>query len=199
LGPSGYSYRHMRIIAGTLKGRKLSPIKGLEIRPTADRVRESIFNILGNRVQDAVVLDLFAGTGALGIEALSRGASAATFIDNRRASLSIVRQNVMACGLEPRCRLMCCDICRGLHPLKRFISEFNLVFMDPPYHNGCLIPAMTHLEASGCLVRNALIVVEHDPREQMVSYPLHFLVTDNRRYGGTSVTFLTFSSGSTPD
>lgn len=185
----------MRIIAGTCKGRRLSPIKGSDIRPTSDRVREAVFNILGVRVKGAVVLDLFAGTGALGIEALSRGAAAATFVDHRQPALTLVRRNLDACGLSAKARLICRDIRHGLDMFRGKRPPFDLVFMDPPYHTGCLMPALIHLESAGCLAADAWVVIEHDPREAVVADDLHLLVTDTRRYGGTWITFLSIAGG----
>lgn len=189
----------MRVIAGEFKGRRLSTPKGRDIRPTADRVREAVFNIIGPRVHGAVVLDLFAGTGALGIEALSRGAIAATFVDTSREALGVIRRNIEICALKARTHVISCDVYRSLGALGNHNPPFDLVFADPPYHCGYLIPAMENLHASGCLSESALIVVEHDPREPVVAQQSHFQVTDARRYGATAVTFLVYSKDALAD
>lgn len=98
----------LRIIGGALKGKRLYSVRDMSIRPTADRLRESIFNILSQRVLDAVVLDLFAGTGALGIEALSRGAESVVFIDNRKGALSVLRRNIDSCMLDQKANIVKC-------------------------------------------------------------------------------------------
>lgn len=168
--------------------------KGRDIRPTADRVREAIFNIIGPRVQGAVVLDLFAGTGALGLEALSRGAREATFVDSSRAAIMIVQRNIEICDIKSRAITLLLDICQSTGALRKHTPPFDLVFADPPYRHGRLIPAMRNLHASGCLSRAALIVAEHDPREPVVPDPHRFQVTDERRYGASAVTFLVYSN-----
>jgi len=113
----------LRIIGGNLKGRKLHKFRGADIRPTADRLRESIFDILGNRVQNKRVLDLFAGTGALGLEALSRGAETAVFIDNRSVALALIRRNISTCQMENRSETIKWDITKNLNCLKPVIVE----------------------------------------------------------------------------
>ena len=105
----------LRVISGRLKGKKLYSVHGSATRPTADRLRESIFNILSTRVFKAVVLDLFAGTGALGIEALSRGAVSAVFVDNSRKAVSIIRRNITSCAFDQRANIIKWDIKKNLN------------------------------------------------------------------------------------
>lgn len=179
----------LRIIAGALRGRRLATVPGLRTRPTADRTRESIFNILGNTVQDAQVLDLFAGTGAYGIEALSRGAAAAVFVEIARQALQVLHCNVAACRLEERSRVVRWDAGRDLSGLGAGFGPFHLVFMDPPYHAGLVAPALQHLAGARCLAPNARIVVEHDDQEP-VTAAAPYVLDDRRRYGKTVVSFL---------
>ena len=179
----------MRVIAGELRGRKLYCPRGGDIRPTADRMREAVFSILGDRVQDARVLDLFAGTGALAIEALSRGASCAVLVDRSRTAVKVAQRNLAACRLEARARVICWDIGRNLNCLPAGSCTFDLVFMDPPYRQDALRPALEALLASGAMAREALVVVEHAARSD-VRPPAGLRVVDRRRYGRGGVTFL---------
>jgi 16S rRNA (guanine966-N2)-methyltransferase len=182
----------VRIIAGELKGRKLTAGRGLEIRPTADRVRESLFGILGQSVRQAVVLDLFAGTGALGIEALSRGAALAVFVDHSRRCLSVLHHNIRICGLESRTRSMCWDIRKNLNCLQTFPEHFSLVFIDPPYRQHLALPTLVHLDRAGCLQQGACLVAEQSHREELEDLPTGFTRVDMRRYGKTLVSFLRY-------
>lgn len=179
----------MRIIGGTLRGRKLGAVRGRAIRPTSDRVREALFNILGALPVDAAVLDLFAGTGALGIEALSRGAAQAVFIDNASSHLSVLRKNIAHCGLERCSRIFQWDIVRNLRCLQDYQRTFDLVFLDPPYGKGMLEPALRHLAAADVLTRDATIVIEQDAREAMIVAAPAFRREDERRYGHTRLSF----------
>lgn len=183
----------MRIIAGALRGKKLTKVPTALIRPTSDRLRESIFNILGNTVVDVVVLDLFAGTGAMGIEALSRGAKWATFLDSSKTAATLINRNLTACRLADASQVVVWDITRNLNCLKAKASKFNLVFVDPPYNQYCLKPALTHLAQSDALANNARIIVEHDPNET-VPDNLPFTEIDQRIRSKTVVTFLQSAS-----
>ena len=123
----------MRIVAGTARGRKLFSPEGMDVRPTTDKVKESLFNIIQFEVPSARVLDLFAGTGQLGLEALSRGAKEAVFVDASGKSLATVKKNVALCGFDDRAKLVHAD---ALSWLTRREGTFDLVFLDPPYHKG---------------------------------------------------------------
>lgn len=180
----------MRIIGGEFKGRKLLSVPGRHTRPTADRIREAIFNILSSRVSAAVVLDLFAGTGALGLEALSRGAQTAIFIETHKNTLSVLRRNVDGVGLESRATLIKWDILKNLDCLRALTARANLVFMDPPYARHMIEPALSNLHTCGCLEANARIIVEHSPRESVPEDELPFHLVDQRSYGKTLVSFL---------
>ncbi len=180
----------MRVIGGKLKGRRLHSVKGFHVRPTTGRHRESIFNIIHHRLRNASVLDLFAGTGALGIEAMSRGATFAVFVDMYPNALSVIHKNVETCHLRPVTRVVRCNVLKNLKCLESY--RFDLVLMDPPYHSGALIPALVNLQRCGCLNNEALVVIEHafdEPLDQ--NMPCYKLV-DQRRYGKTLVSFLNF-------
>src|SRR5437870_9144190 len=152
----------MRIVGGRLRGRALAAPKSPAVRPTADRLREALFNILahayGDPVTGARVLDLFAGTGALGLEALSRGAQFALFVDDGAEARALIRENVAALGLGGVSKIFRRDATRlgAAHPLE----PFTLVFLDPPYGQGLAEQALAATRAGGWLAAGALIVVE---------------------------------------
>lgn len=161
---------------------------GTAIRPTADRLRESIFNILDNRVRGTRVLDLYAGTGALGIEALSRGASHAVFIDEHVRALDLIRRNIAKVRAADRTTVLRWDIAQSLNCL-RGCAPFDLIFMDPPYGRGLVRKTLTNLLAAG--VDFGWVVAEHDRRESVQSPPTGMHLEDQRCYGKTLVSFLT--------
>lgn len=180
----------MRIVAGTHRGRRLEGPGGAGgLRPTSDRVRESLFGVLeggalGDPLPGAIVLDLFAGTGALGFEALSRGAAHVTFVERDRAAQGLVARNAAALGMEDACRLIRRDATR-LGP--NDAAPATLVFLDPPYGRGLGERALAAARAGGWLARAALVVWEEDAPQEP---PDGFSRIDARRYGGTHVTFL---------
>jgi len=180
----------VRIIGGALRGRTLFSPKGLAIRPTADRLRESIFNIIGASVSGTSVLDLFAGTGALGLEALSRGANSAVFIDISGKALALIGKNITALGLYEKAQVLRWDVRRNLDCLAQWPCRFSLVFMDPPYARNLVVPTLGHLRACGALAQEALLVVEHASGEPIDPISAGFSLDDNRQYAKTVVSFL---------
>jgi len=182
----------LRIISGILRGKKLHPFHGKGIRPTSDRTREAIFNILYDRVAGAVVLDLFSGSGALGIEALSRGAGMATFIDMAPAAVSLLRKNLRSCGLEERARIIPWDIERNLNCLQSQGLQYNLIFLDPPYHRGMALTTLTHLKKSQAMTPDACLVLEHGEADELPMPLAAFGLLDQRKYGKTLVSFLRY-------
>ena len=182
----------LRIIGGDLKGKKLHSLSGTTIRPTADRMREAIFNILSFRVQKAIVLDLFAGTGALGIEALSRGAESAVFIDTNKKVLSLIERNIRSCKLGDRAKIIKWNINKNLNCIKSADPPFDLVFIDPPYNKHFIKPSLSYLYRSTVLAKDAFIIVEHDPAEQVPEDNPAFKIADQRKYGKTLVSFLNY-------
>lgn len=179
----------MRIIGGTLKRKKLCPLKGMRIRPTTDFLRESIFNILADRVVESVVLDLFAGTGSLGLEALSRGAATATFVDDDRQSVRLLGRNIRACRLDEQGFVFKKNICSGLHFLKTTGQTFDLVFIDPPYEKGLVEKTLRLLDGCQCIALHASVVVEHSFRECLPRQVANFEQGRQRRHGNTLVSF----------
>jgi 16S rRNA (guanine966-N2)-methyltransferase len=179
----------VRVTGGVLRGRKLSPLQGLAIRPTTDYLRESIFNILASRVEHAVVLDLFAGTGSLGIEALSRGASTAVFVDKAPKAKKTLIRNISGCSLEAQSIVLKRDILRGLKFLQSIGLSFDLVFIDPPYNKGFVQRTMQRLDRAPSISDEASIVIEHSVREILPEKMARFIRTDQRHHGKTLVSF----------
>lgn len=182
----------LRVIAGDLKGRRLRTIAGLRTRPTAERTREAIFNILGPTVRGAHLLDLFAGTGAFGIEGLSRGAASAVFVEVDRGACGVLIGNLQACGLTGKSRVLRWDAARNLNCLRHHEPRFQLIFMDPPYGRGLVGPALSHLRHSGCAADGARLVIEHDADDRLPDPAEPYRLQDQRRYGRTLVSFLTY-------
>jgi 16S rRNA (guanine966-N2)-methyltransferase len=183
----------MRIVAGKFRGKALTSPSDLSIRPTADRVRESMFNILSSRlgpVFDGVrVLDLFAGTGALGLEALSRGAAHVTFVDMAAEARGLIRDHIEAFGAGGITKLLRRDATALGTPGS--LKPFNLVFLDPPYGQGLGERALAHIAANGWLAPDATLVFE-ESIDVTVEIPPGFALDDRREYGAAAVHFLTF-------
>ncbi len=182
----------LRIISGKLKKKKLHTVRGMMTRPTADRLRESVFNILSFQVKDAVVLDLYAGTGALGIEALSRGAKSAVFIDVSKDALSVISKNIRSCTIEKSAKIIKWNILSNLNCIRACIPPFNLVFMDPPYNKNTVKKTLQNLHKSGSLARGASIVIEHSDTEPIPDDLSEYKIMAQRNYRKTVVSFLEY-------
>jgi 16S rRNA (guanine966-N2)-methyltransferase len=185
----------MRVVGGRLRGRNLASPASREIRPTADRLRESVFNILIHAFDDPIsgarVLDLFAGTGALGIEAVSRGAAFALFVDNGTEARALLRNNVEALGLGGVTKVFRRDATNlgPAHP----VEPFSLVFLDPPYGKGLAEKALASLRDGGWLTREALVVVE-EAKVAGFTPPEGFAELERRAYDDTEFVFLRAAS-----
>lgn len=178
----------MRIIAGTHRGRILHAPKGMETRPTQGRVRESLFSILQHDLPGAYVLDLFAGSGALGLEAISRGANAAVFVDHDRNAQAAIEKNIQALRAANQCRLLRCGYREAIASLARETTKFDLLFLDPPYLFQEIGATLSAIASSGILAQDALIVYEHNQKRTIQSDA--YIVSDERTYGDTIITFL---------
>ena len=183
----------MRIVGGSHRGRALVAPPGDSVRPTSDRAREALFNILSHGGFAAAgvpfagrpVLDAFAGTGACGLEALSRGAGAAAFIESDRAALAALRRNIAALGEDERAHVVAGD---ATHP-PRAPFACALAFLDPPYRSGLAAPALAALAAAGWLAEEALAVIEVAAREELPAFA-GFAMIDRRVYGAAGLYFL---------
>jgi 16S rRNA (guanine(966)-N(2))-methyltransferase RsmD len=180
----------IRIISGKLKGKKLSTLPGKDTRPTSDRLRESIFNILHRYPTPKTVIDLFAGTGAMGIEAISRGADFAYFVESSPGAIAIIKNNIHACGLEPNTRIMKWDIAKGLHCFNIHAQPADLIFMDPPYDRNLVHRSLNYVSRSPVRSAETIIVIEHAVSEPLNIDNLAYELMDQRRYGKTMVSFL---------
>ena len=181
----------MRIITGTSKGRRLIPPKGQGVRPTSDRVKESIFDILGGEVAEKVVLDLFAGTGNLGIEALSRGAKRALFVEKARQALRLIQMNLVNCGMEGRSQILPQDVNRAIGTLKGRGETFDLILMDPPYGKGWVDRTLRKLQSERIYHEDSILIIQHDRREPLPDVSDQWIVVRERKIGDTVVSFLT--------
>jgi 16S rRNA (guanine966-N2)-methyltransferase len=185
----------MRVVGGSLRGRVLAAPKSQSIRPTADRLREALFNILVHAYDDPItgarVLDLFAGTGALGIEALSRGAAFALFVDDGAEARALLRENVATLGLGGTSRIFRRDATKlgPAHP----VEPFSLVFLDPPYGKGLAEQALASARAGGWFVPDALIVVEESKKSAFAA-PAGFAEAERRPYDDTEFVVLRFAT-----
>lgn len=180
----------MRIVGGSLRGRRLRAPVGVRVRPTGERVREALFDILmhggmASPLEGALVVDLFAGTGALGLEALSRGARHLSAVESEADARGVLRANIEALGCAERATVIACDAAR----LPPAAQACDLALLDPPYRAGLAVPALSALAGGGWLAAHATVVVEHgvdDPFEP----PAALTTQDFRRYGRTALTFL---------
>jgi 16S rRNA (guanine966-N2)-methyltransferase len=187
----------MRVIAGRLRGRRVEAPRGRDTRPTYDRVRESVFAIIGPAIEGASVLDLFAGSGVLGIESISRGARAALLIDVDPGAVGAIRANVERLGIAREC-----DVRRGdaLKLLERGAlgPSFGVVFVDPPYRSGVHATVLALLGKPGRLPEGALVVVEHGARDDLPGSAGRLALVRTERYGSTAVSFYEAGAGGPP-
>lgn len=155
----------VRVITGTAKGRHLKTVKSRDVRPTADRVKESLFNVIGPRVVDADFLDLFAGSGAVGIEALSRGARSCTFVELMTPHLRVVEDNLKETGLQERAELLRRDARAALLDFAARRRRFDLVFVDPPYGKELVPAALELIAAHDLLSEEGWVICEHHHKD----------------------------------
>lgn len=183
----------MRITGGDIRGRRLAALKGLNIRPTSDKVREAVFDLLGRELIPANVLDLFAGTGSLGIEALSRGASWALFADHSLRSVELIRKNLRLCGFEKSGEIVKKNLTRPVN-WKRFLKEkrFGLVFVDPPYGKGLIPPILDEITQREILAPSAIVVAEAFKTDELLTTAGTLQLIDERTYGETKITLYRF-------
>ncbi len=176
----------MRIIAGSARGRTFDAPQGLDTRPTLDRVRENVFNILQMKVRGADVLDLFSGSGAMAFEAVSRGAQKAVLVDHDRSAHLVQKKNAEKLRMQEQCAILLCDWQTALRQLAGQGMKFTVVILDPPYAMHDMTPVMEALKA--VLAPDAVILLEHDAKV-FPATPDGFDLYDNRKYGAAGVSF----------
>lgn len=179
----------MRIIAGSARGRNIKSPKGMSTRPTSDRVREALFNILSAQVPDSYFLDLFSGTGAVGIEALSRGAERAVLVEKDRNTAGIIFDNLKLCGMLERAEVLNLDVTRACQVLGKRKQSFNLIYIDPPYKKGFEVPTLETIVAEGLLSCDGIIVVESNKADLPPDQVGGLKAYRRERYGDTALTF----------
>ncbi|MBM9615838.1 16S rRNA (guanine(966)-N(2))-methyltransferase RsmD [Desulfobulbus rhabdoformis] len=188
----------MRITGGSARGRKLTPPKSSQIRPTCDRVREALFNILGPRIAGARVLDCFAGTGALGIEALSRGADFALFVDQSLEAGRLIESNLRSTIQSPQASFERLNLATTptLRPLTHHLPSghgFDLIMMDPPYRKRLALRVLELIERDELLAPDGLVVVEEQVQEELPQAVGSLELADHRSYGESGIWLYTFS------
>lgn len=174
----------MRIISGIRRGHKLYEFCGQDVRPTTDRVKESVFNLIQGYVSSARVLDMFAGSGALSFEALSRGAEYAVLIDNDKRSIDIIKKNITELKFEDICRtyeMSCFDY------VKSCTEKFDIIFLDPPYNKGLIEPALTAISENKLLSDTGIVMLESDNTDFKSDF-FGLEMIKQRRYGRTYIT-----------
>ena len=175
----------MRGITGSARGCRLKELEGMEPRPTTDRVKEGLFNIIQFDIEGRKVLDLFAGTGQLGIECLSRGAASAVFVDRRTDAVKLIRENLKATRLSDKARVVSGD---SMEFLKSLRESFDLIFLDPPYEAGLLEPAIAHIAKFDILSPHGIIVAESAADKVLPDLPAPYRLYREYRYGQIKLT-----------
>lgn len=179
----------MRVISGSARGVKLECLEGLETRPTTDRVKEAIFSMIQTHIMGANALDLFSGSGALGIELISRGAQHVTFIENNRHAMAIIEKNLEKTKTTPQARLLSMDVYKGIENLRNQV--YNIIIMDPPYLKGEIKKCLAHFEQYTLLDQEGMIIIEHainDPDLDDLS--AYFTLERTKKYGKIGVSIL---------
>ena len=182
----------MRIISGTLRGTKLYTLEGENTRPTLDRVKEALFSKINYRLEDATILDLFSGSGALALESLSRGAKEAYMCDSSRDAIKIINQNIEKTRTKDRICLFTCDYKKAIEELKSKNVKLDVVFLDPPYHTNFAEDAASRIVENNLLNEDGLIVLETDDDKKVMKNldTKLFEINDIKRYGRVYLLFL---------
>ncbi|MFZ7121162.1 MAG: 16S rRNA (guanine(966)-N(2))-methyltransferase RsmD [Eubacteriaceae bacterium] len=179
----------MRVITGIAKGKRLINPKDNRIRPTTDRIKESLFNIINPFVNDSIFIDCFSGTGAIGVEAISRGAKEVYFIDNHNESIGIVRKNLQITDFRDKSKILQMDIISAISELSSKSVKADIIFMDPPYNLDIITSILTEISINNILKDEGKIIVEHDKDYSPQEIINDFIIYDIRKYGNTSVSF----------
>lgn len=179
----------MRIIGGKARGTKLYTLEGTETRPTLDRVKESIFNIIQNEISESTFLDLFSGSGAIGLEAISRGAKKAILCDKNREAINIIKKNASKTHFENQVEIYNTDF---IECLKRQKEQIDIIYIDPPYQTTYIQKALEVLQESEKITQETTIILETDNEQRILNeiQDLKFKVIDKRKYGIAHIIFL---------
>lgn len=180
----------MRVVAGSAKGKSLKAVPGMNTRPTTDKVKESIFNIIGPYFTGGTVLDLFAGTGSLGIEALSRGMTKAIFVDQDKLSIETIHKNLENTKLQQFAEVYKNDYERALKALVKREMSFDLIFLDPPYRLKVMNKIIQHIREYHLITEQGIIVTEHDAKYDFTHLLEGFAIQKQVTYGDTGITIL---------
>ena len=182
----------MRIISGSARGTKLVTLSGENTRPTLDRVKEPLFSIIQNKILDSTVLDLFYGSGALGLESLSRGANIAVLCDNNKEAIKIINQNVEKTKMNDKTIVMNNSYIESLEMLKNKNMKFDLIFLDPPYRTNFAIGALKRILDLDLLLKTGIIIIETDDEEREIKQieSININIDDIRKYGRVKLMFL---------
>lgn len=182
----------MRVISGTARGTKLNSIDDLSTRPTLDRVKESLFNIIQPRIEDSVVLDLFAGSGAIGIEFLSRGCKTAYLCDKSNKAVSMIHQNLEKTRLQSNAKIINNDYRKCLYSLSEKNIAFDIIYIDPPYKDDIAVDSVKMILSLKLLKQNGIIIIETDDKDREIENlkNLDVKINDCRKYGRANLIFL---------
>lgn len=183
----------MRVISGTAKGTKLNSIEELSTRPTLDRVKESLFNIVQSRIEDSIVLDLFSGSGAIGIEFLSRGCKKAYLCDISRSAVDMINQNLERTRLKENAIVINKDYKKCLQDFSKLNVQFDLIFIDPPYKDDIAVDSVKNILSLGLLKEKGLIIIETDEKDREIENLKkldNIQISDCRKYGRANLIFL---------
>ena len=172
-----------RIIAGKYKGIILKTPKGMNTRPTIDRTKEALFSIILPYIKDAIILDLFSGTGSLGLEALSRGAKYAYLNDYSRECNKIIKENISKCKIDDNYQVLQMNFINAIKHIKNMSNKIDIVFLDPPYKKGLITTSIENLHDSDIINKDGLIICEYDKNEEIEEKILSFVLVDKRKYG----------------
>ncbi|MFY9114533.1 MAG: 16S rRNA (guanine(966)-N(2))-methyltransferase RsmD [Dethiobacteria bacterium] len=178
----------MRIIGGLCRGIKIKAPQHKDVRPTPDMVREALFDIIGDRIQDRNFIDLFAGSGAVGIEALSRSAKSCIFIEKNFLCVKIINENLKNTGLSSRATVLNADVMSGLKKLSKKITGVSYVFLDPPYNSSMIPEVLKGIHCSALLLPEGLAIVEHHKKKEI--WAENWALVSRRDYGETALSFL---------
>ncbi|MFX4261699.1 16S rRNA (guanine(966)-N(2))-methyltransferase RsmD [Pelotomaculum propionicicum] len=179
----------LRVISGSAKKRKLKTPPGMGVRPTSDRVKEALFNILGNSVPDCSFLDLFAGSGNIGIEALSRGAASAVFVENNYKNLLVIKENLHLTGLEDKARLIRGEVAAVLSGLGLENQAFDIIFLDPPYLKDYEIKTLAAIARHRLLKPDGRVIVESSKNQHLPPDAGGLEIIRQEKYGDTVLSF----------